>query len=162
MLPWCCGRCSTSARAWSSPPTSPGAGAARWCRRVAGAGPRVGTRAAAPAAGSCTGTAGAETWRTAGAEAASSSSGVSPSVLCSHHSLVCTDLRRHYTIQTHVLCILPSFSRLGEEDLDIKDWVEADTDLGLGDENRFRDITCHVRVTDSSYHRSRLVSVPYF
>ena len=44
-------------------------------------------------------------------------------------------------------CILPSFSRLGEEDLDIKDWVEADTDLGLGDENRFRDITCHVSLT---------------
>ena len=58
---------------------------------------------------------------------------------------------KHYHDHNNsVLRILPSFSRLGEEDLDIKDWVEADTDLGLGDENRFRDmsrVTCHVSLT---------------
>ena len=39
------------------------------------------------------------------------------------------------------LFLLPSFSLLGDEERDIKDWVEAVTAFGFGDEKRLRDMS---------------------
>ena len=36
--------------------------------------------------------------------------------------------------------MIPSLSLLGEPDLDMRDCVEAETDLDLGDEKRFREV----------------------